>query len=172
MKSRTHLQELMLKVAIGVIALDLFTKVLAVRYLENRPSIVLVPAVFGEKDGPLLQFTFIRNSGAAFSLGSSTTWVFTLLAFIIAFYIYRTGKKVVRLSWAICLGAMLGGAIGNLIDRLFRAPGVFRGAVVDFIQIPYWAIFNIADMGVSISAVVIAVMTLLGKDPYQRSEKK
>ena len=172
MKSRTHLQELMLKVAIGVIALDLFTKVLAVRYLENRPSIVLVPAVFGEKAGPLLQFTFIRNSGAAFSLGSSTTWVFTLLAFIIAFYIYRTGKKVVRLSWAICLGAMLGGAIGNLIDRFFRAPGVFRGAVVDFIQIPYWAIFNIADMGVSISAFVIAVMTLLGKDPYQRSEKK
>jgi signal peptidase II len=119
----------------------------------------------------LLQFTFIRNPGAAFSLGSSTTWVFTILAFIIAFYIYRTGKKVVRMSWAICLGAMLGGAIGNLIDRLFRSPGVFRGAVVDFIQIPYWAIFNIADMGVSISAVVIAFMALFGKDPYQKSEK-
>ena len=171
MKSRTHLQELMLKIAIGVIALDLLTKVLAVRYLENRPNVVLVPAVFGEIAGPLLQFTFIRNPGAAFSLGSSTTWVFTILAFIIAFYIYRTGKKVVRLSWAICLGAMLGGAIGNLIDRLFRSPGVFRGAVVDFIQIPYWAIFNIADMGVSISAVVIAFMALFGKDPYQKSEK-
>jgi signal peptidase II len=58
-----------------------------------------------------------------------------------------------------------------LIDRLFRSPGVFRGAVVDFIQIPYWAIFNIADMGVSISAVVIAFMALFGKDPYQKSEK-
>ena len=101
MKSRTHLQELMLKIAIGVIALDLLTKVLAVRYLENRPNVVLVPAVFGESAGPLLQFTFIRNPGAAFSLGSSTTWVFTILAFIIAFYIYRTGKKVVRMSWAI-----------------------------------------------------------------------
>ena len=171
MKSRTHLQELMLKIAIGVIALDLLTKVLAVRYLENRPNVVLVPAIFGENAGPLLQFTFIRNPGAAFSLGSSTTWVFTILAFIIAFYIYRTGKKVVRMSWAICLGAMLGGAIGNLIDRLFRSPGVFRGAVVDFIQIPYWAIFNIADMGVSISAVVIAFMALFGKDPYQKSAK-
>lgn len=171
MKSRTHLQELMLKIAIGVIVLDLITKVLAVRYLENRPNIVLIPAIFGENAGPLLQFTFFRNPGAAFSLGSSTTWVFTILAFVIAFYIYRTGKKVVRLSWAICLGAMLGGAIGNLIDRLFRAPGVFRGAVVDFIQIPYWAIFNIADMGVSISAVVIAVMALFGKDPYLKSGK-
>ena len=171
MKSRTHLQELMLKIAIGVIVLDLITKVLAVRYLENRPNIVLIPAILGENAGPLLQFTFIRNPGAAFSLGSSTTWVFTILAFVIAFYIYRTGKKVVRLSWAICLGAMLGGAIGNLIDRLFRSPGVFRGAVVDFIQIPYWAVFNIADMGVSISAVVIAVMALFGKDSYLKSEK-
>ena len=171
MKSRTHLQELMLKIAIGVIVLDLITKVLAVRYLENRPNIVLIPAIFGENAGPLLQFSFFRNPGAAFSLGSSTTWVFTILAFVIAFYIYRTGKKVVRLSWAICLGAMLGGAIGNLIDRLFRSPGVFRGAVVDFIQIPYWAVFNIADMGVSISAVVIAVMALFGKDSYLKSEK-
>jgi signal peptidase II len=170
-KSRAHLQELMLKIAIGVIVLDLITKVLAVRFLENRPNIVLIPAIFGENAGPLLQFTFFRNPGAAFSLGASTTWVFTILAFVIAFYIYRTGKKVVRLSWAICLGAMLGGAIGNLIDRLFRSPGVFRGAVVDFIQIPYWAIFNIADMGVSISAVVIAFMALFGKDPYQKSEK-
>ena len=161
----------MLKIAIGVIVLDLITKVLAVRYLENRPNIVLIPAIFGENAGPLLQFTFFRNPGAAFSLGSSTTWVFTFLAFVIAFYIYRAGKKVVRLSWAICLGAMLGGAIGNLIDRLFRSPGVFRGAVVDFIQIPYWAVFNIADMGVSISAVVIAAMALFGKDPYQKSEK-
>ena len=118
-------------------------------------NIVLIPAIFGENAGPLLQFTFFRNPGAAFSLGTSTTWVFTILAFVIAFYIYRTGKKVVRLSWAICLGAMLGGAIGNLIDRLFRSPGVFRGAVVDFIQIPYWAIFNIADMGVSISALIL-----------------
>jgi signal peptidase II len=91
---------------------------------------------------------------------------------LISVYIYRTGKKVVRLSWAICLGALLGGALGNLIDRIFRAPGVFRGAVVDFFQIPYWAIFNIADMSVTISAVVIVVMTLFGKDPYQKSEKK
>ena len=171
MKSRTHLQELMLKVALGVIALDLLTKVLAVQFLEKSENIVLIPAFFGDRAGPLLQLTFFRNPGAAFSLGTSSTWVFTILAFIISFYIYRTGKKVVRLSWAICLGAMLGGALGNLIDRIFRAPGVFRGAVVDFIQIPYWAIFNIADMGVSISAVAIAVMTLLGKDPYKKSEK-
>lgn len=172
MKSRTHLQDLMLKIAIGVIALDLLTKVLAVKYLENQPNVVLIPAVFGESAGPLLQLTFIRNPGAAFGLGASTTWVFTILAILISVYIYRTGKKVVRLSWAICLGAMLGGALGNLIDRIFRAPGVFRGAVVDFFQIPYWAIFNIADMSVTISAVVIAIMTLFGKDPYHKSEKK
>ena len=102
MKSRTHLQDLMLKIAIGVIALDLLTKVLAVKYLENQPNVVLIPAVFGESAGPLLQLTFIRNPGAAFGLGASTTWVFTILAILISVYIYRTGKKVVRLSWAIC----------------------------------------------------------------------
>ena len=59
-------------------------------------------------------------------------------------------------------------AIGNLIDRIFRSPGVFRGAVVDFVQIPYWAIFNVADMAVSISATIIAIMTLMGKDPYKK----
>lgn len=172
MKSRTHLQELMLKIALGVITLDLITKVLAVRYLENSQNIVIIPSLLGERVGPLFQLTFIRNPGAAFGFGGSTTWVFTLLAILISLYIYRTGKKVVRLSWAICLGAMLGGALGNLIDRLFREPGIFRGAVVDFFQIPYWAIFNIADMSVTISAIVIAVMTLFGKDPYQKSDSK
>ena len=171
MKSRTHLQELMLKIALGVIVLDLITKALAVQFLENSSNIILIPAIFGENAGPLLQLTFYRNPGAAFSLGTNATWVFTFLAVVVSVYIYRTGKKIARLSWALCFGAMLGGALGNLIDRFFRSPGVFRGAVVDFIQIPYWAVFNIADMSVSISATILLIMVLRGIDPYKKNDK-
>ena len=169
--SRTHLQDLMLKIAVFIVISDLLTKIIAVQTLENRDSIVLVPALFGERIGPLLQLTFIRNPGAAFSLGTNATWIFTILAFVISVVIWKTGKKIENRIWAICLGAMLGGAIGNLLDRIFRSPGIFRGAVVDFFQIPYWAIFNIADMAVSISATIVAIMTIFGKDPYKKSKK-
>lgn len=167
-KSRTHLQALMLRIALTIIVLDQITKVIAVTTLENRDNLVLVPALFGDRVGPLLQFNFIRNPGAAFGFGTNATLIFTILALIISVVIWKTGKKIENRIWAICFGALLGGAIGNLIDRIFRSPGVFRGAVVDFVQIPYWAIFNVADMAVSISATIIAVMTLLGKDPYSK----
>ena len=93
------------------------------------------------------------------------------IAFVISVVIWKTGKKIENRIWAICLGAMLGGAIGNLLDRIFRSPVIFRGAVVDFFQIPYWAIFNIADMAVSVSATIVAIMTIFGKDPYKKSNK-
>ena len=167
-KSRTHLQALMLRVALSIIIIDQITKVIAVATLENRDNLILVPALFGERIGPILQLTFIRNHGAAFGFGTNAIFIFTILAFVISIIIWKTGKKIENRVWAICFGALLGGAIGNLIDRIFRSPGVFRGAVVDFVQIPYWAIFNVADMAVSISATIIAIMTLMGKDPYKK----
>jgi len=167
-KSRTHLQALMLRVALSIIIIDQITKVIAVATLENRDNLILVPALFGERIGPILQFSFIRNPGAAFGFGTNATLIFTILAFVISIIIWKTGKKIENRVWAICFGALLGGAIGNLIDRIFRSPGAFRGAVVDFVQIPFWAIFNVADMAVSISATIIAIMTLMGKDPYKK----
>ncbi len=168
-KSRTHLQALMLRIALTIIVIDQITKIIAVATLEKRENLILIPALLGDSVGPILQFNFIRNPGAAFGFGTNATLIFTILAFVISIIIWKTGKKVENRVWAICFGSLLGGAIGNLIDRIFRSPGVFRGAVVDFVQIPYWAIFNVADMAVSISATIIAVMTLLGKDPYKKN---
>jgi signal peptidase II len=78
------------------------------------------------------------------------------------FVIFRYARRLASLPWALALGALLGGSIGNLIDRMFRAPGPFQGFVVDFIQLPYWAIFNIADMSIVISGIGIAILLLRG----------
>jgi len=158
----------MLQIAILIVILDLITKTMVVYLLKPGNPIVLIPAFFGESVGPILQLNLIRNPGAAFSLGSNSTYLLSALAIIISLYIWRTSKRIINMWWTLSLGAILGGAIGNLLDRIFRAPSIFRGEVVDFLQIPYWAIFNVADMAVSISAVVIAIMTLLGKDPFEK----
>jgi signal peptidase II len=161
----------MLRIAATVVVLDLFTKFIAVRFLENSEPVEVVPALLGEGIGPLVQFRFFRNPGAAFSLGTNATLLFTILAIIISVFIWRVSKKVDNKFWAISLGFILGGALGNLIDRIFRDPGVLRGAVVDFVQIPYWAIFNIADMAISVTAVILAIATIFGKEPYKKSVK-
>ena len=88
--------------------------------------------------------------------------IFSLLAVVVAVVIIRTARSLGSKAWAIALGGLLGGALGNLLDRIFREPGFMRGHVVDFIQLPYWAIFNVADMAVVFSAVLIVILTLRG----------
>lgn len=143
-----------LSVAGVVLLLDQLTKWLAVTYLEGQPSVEVI--------GPLVKFTFVRNPGAAFSLGGGYTVIFSLLAVVVAVVIIRTARSLGSKAWAIALGGLLGGALGNLLDRIFREPGFMRGHVVDFIQLPYWAIFNVADMAVVFSAVLIVILTLRG----------
>ena len=113
-------------VALTVLALDVTTKVIVVRALANRPPIRLL-------DG-FLTLLLLRNSGAAFSIGTSMTIVFTVIAAAVIFYILRAARKLRSLPWAITLGLLLGGATGNLSDRIFRSPGLFRGDVVDWIS--------------------------------------
>lgn len=137
------------------LALDILTKMLAVAKLDpENPTRLL---------GGLVTLQLIRNPGAAFSLGENATVLFALLAVaaLIAAGIWMVPKVAVR-SWAIATGLLLAGVAGNLVDRLFRAPGVFRGHVVDFIQLPYFgAIFNVADMCLTFAAATILVISLV-----------
>lgn len=111
---------------------------------------------------PLLHWYYIRNSGAAFSIGENVTWVFTIVMTAVAVAILLQLRKLGSVWWALALGLLLGGALGNLTDRLFREPSFAMGHVVDFIQLPNFAIFNIADSAVVSSVVIICLLTLKG----------
>lgn len=147
---------LTLGVAAGVVVLDQVTKAIAVATLEDHAPVQLL--------GEWLQLTFVRNPGAAFSLAGSYTVVISAIAIGVSFFIVRTARTLTSSWWAVVLGGILGGALGNLIDRLFRAPGPFRGHVVDFLELPNWPVFNVADMALVGSAVLAVVLSIAGVD--------
>jgi signal peptidase II len=110
-----------------------------------------------------------RNSGAAFSVGTGATVVLTLIAIAVVIVIIRTASRLRSVGWAVALGLVLGGALGNLVDRIFRAPGVGRGHVVDWISLfgpngAHWPIFNLADSAIVCGAVLAALLALMGID--------
>ena len=140
--------------AIVVVATDLATKVWAVANLENQSDIEVL--------GSFLKFSFLRNPGAAFSIGTNVTWVFTLISIAVSIGILVLARNVVNRVWAIALGAMLGGALGNLGDRIFRSPEPFQGHVVDFILLPNYPMFNISDSAVVIAAITMTILSIRG----------
>ncbi|MHA7239011.1 signal peptidase II [Arthrobacter sp. TMS1-12-1] len=111
---------------------------------------------------PLLNWRFFRNPGAAFSIGTDYTWVFTIIMVIVSTAILLQVTKVASRGWSVALGLVLGGALGNLTDRLFREPSFGQGHVVDFIALPNFAIFNIADSAVVSGVALICILTLRG----------
>nr|WP_183341578.1 signal peptidase II [Microlunatus antarcticus] len=141
-------------IALVALALDVVTKVAVVTYLEPE---VGVPVV-----GNLLTLRLIRNPGAAFSQGEGFTWVFAVAAvLVLGFVLIRLVPRLGHLGWTVALALLAAGVAGNLADRLFRAPGPFRGHVVDFLQLPHWPIFNVADMCITTAAVMIVVLSLI-----------
>ncbi|MEE2048085.1 signal peptidase II, partial [Nocardiopsis tropica] len=128
---------LLLLVAAAAIVADFLTKewVLATFSQGERVDVV----------GSLLQFTLVYNTGAAFSMGTDFTWVFTCIASLVVIAIGYMGLRVRSVWWGVTLGLMMGGAAGNLVDRYFREPAPFHGAVVDFISVGNFPVFNIAD---------------------------
>lgn len=141
-------------VAACVVLLDQFTKYLAVTYLQGQPPIDVI--------GRWLQLTFLRNPGAAFSVGTSYTFVFTAIAIAVAVVIIRTSRNLGNMWWAVALGGLLGGAIGNLLDRLFREPGFLRGYVIDWIAFPNFPVFNIADSAIVCSSALMVLLAVRG----------
>jgi signal peptidase II len=149
-----HLVRVTFAVASAVVVLDQVAKYLVVQHLEGQPPLKVL--------GTWLQFEYLRNPGAAFSFGTGYTFVFTAIAIAVVVVIVRTSRKLGSLAWAIALGGLLGGAIGNLLDRLFRDPGFLRGHVVDFIAVPHFAIFNIADSAIVCSAILMVILAVRG----------
>jgi signal peptidase II len=144
----------LLVVAALVLAADITSKVIVVATLSDRPPLRLL--------GGLLTLRVSRNSGAAFSIGTSMTIVFTAIAVGVIIFILRTSRRIRSVPWAIMLGLLLGGATGNLVDRLFRYPGPFRGWVVDWIQVPHWPVFNLADSAIVCGSVLAALLAARG----------
>lgn len=155
-ESPRRLLWLVLAVASGIVVLDQVTKAWAVARLKGEPPVEII--------GTWLQFTYGENTGAAFGIGTGFTWIFTAIAVVVAVVIIRTSRRLGSVWWAIALGGLLGGAVGNLIDRLTRAPGPGQGYVVDFIALPNFPIFNVADMAITCSAVLMILLTLRGVD--------
>jgi signal peptidase II len=139
-----------------VLLLDIVSKTIVVATLSSRPPERLL--------GGLLTLVETRNPGAAFNLGGpSETIIFSLIAIGVAVFIIRAAHRIYSIAWAVALGLLLGGATGNLTDRIFRSPGLFRGWVVDWIELPHWPVFNLADSAITCGGVLMVVLALLGR---------
>ena len=153
---RARTLAVMLGVAAVVITADAVSKALALRDLPGHQPVRLL-------DG-LLTLELKLNPGAAFGLGTSYTAIIALIACGVVVYVIRMAARLRSLAWTIGLGLLLGGAAGNLGDRLFRAPGPLRGSVVDWLNLPHfpWT-FNLADAAITCAAVLVGILALLGK---------
>ncbi|GHC71000.1 signal peptidase II [Streptomyces cinnamoneus] len=147
----------LLVVAAFAYLLDLGSKLFVVAELEHHDPIQVI--------GTWLQFEVVRNRGAAFGIGEAMTIVFTVIATAVIVAIARIARKLYSLPWAIALGLLLGGAFGNLTDRLFRSPGGFEGGVVDFIAPAHFAVFNLADSAIVCGGFLIVILSFRGLDP-------
>jgi signal peptidase II len=147
----------LISVAAFAYALDLVSKLIAVAFLEHHAPVQVI--------GTVLQLDVVRNRGAAFGIGEALTIVLTAIAAAVIVVIGRIARKLYSLPWAIALGMLLGGAFGNLTDRIFRSPGVFQGAVVDFIAPTHFAVFNLADSAIVCGGILIVILSFRGLDP-------
>ena len=141
-------------VAVPVCVADQLTKAWASANLQPDQPRSLV--------GSVLQLNLTRNSGAAFSIATGATWILTAIACSVVVFAVVTARRLGSRGWALALGLLLGGSLGNLSDRMFRAPGPGRGQVVDFLQLPHYPIFNIADSAIVSAAVLIALLAFRG----------
>ena len=149
--------------ALIVFVFDYLTKTLAIEHLSSQPKQII---------GDFLQLRLTYNSGAAFSLATSGTIFLSTFAIIVCAVIFFYGRKVASNRWAFALGLALGGIFGNLSDRIFRDPGRLQGEVVDWIQLPNWPIFNIADMAVVGAAILISILSFKNVAFDKPQEKK
>jgi signal peptidase II len=148
-------------IAVLVLAADIVTKVVAVAELEDRAPLELL--------GGLVYLQLVRNPGAAFSLATGYTWVLTLVAIAVVVVIVRVARRLRSTGWAVALGLVLGGALGNLTDRIFRAPGPLQGHVVDVVSLfatdgRVWPVFNLADSCIVSGGVLLVLLALTGRE--------
>jgi signal peptidase II len=140
--------------------LDLATKIWAVSALSHRPNVKVL--------GSFFQLTLVRNSGAAFSFATGATVFLTIFGMLVLGGIFYWAPRITSRGWAIVLGLVMGGILGNLIDRIFREPGILRGHVIDWMQLPNWPIFNVADSAIVIAALISVVLTARNIPPITK----
>lgn len=131
------------------LAIDVVTKLVAVAELSDHAPIRLL--------GGLLTLRLTRNAGAAFGMAEGATVIFSAVALVVVVVIARAARRLRSAGWAVSLGLILGGALGNLSDRMLRHPGPLRGWVVDWIELPHWPVFNVADIAI-VSGALLAVL--------------
>ena len=142
-------------VAAGALLLDQLSKAWVQHTLSGRPAIEVIPRV--------LSLTYTTNSGGAFGFGESAPWLFAGATIVVSAVIVVVSTRPMRPWIAVSLGLILGGALGNLADRVANGPGV-SGRVTDFIDLQIWPIFNLADTAIVIGAVILAVASFDGAD--------
>ena len=140
--------------AAGVLVLDQATKWWVQQTMLDRPPIEVL--------GDWLQITYTLNPGAAFSMGGSFTVLLSAVAVGVSIVIVRVASRLGSVAWAVALGGILGGALGNLTDRILREPGPFRGHVIDWISVPNWPVFNVADSAIFCSALLMVWLSFRG----------
>ncbi|HEX4654677.1 MAG TPA: signal peptidase II [Mycobacteriales bacterium] len=145
---------LVLGTALAVLLADVVSKVAIVATMHEGETVRVL--------GRLLRIDYTRNAGAAFSIGTGATVLFTAVAVVVAVVIVRQARRLVSRSWGVTLGLLLGGALGNLVDRLLRSPGPLRGHVVDWIELPHWPVFNIADSAIVIGGCIAVLLAARG----------
>jgi signal peptidase II len=153
-RPRTRRTALLLLTAAVVLLADVISKVIVVATLKPDEQIDLL--------GHFLRLTLTRNAGAAFSVGTSATVLFTVVAVGVVVVIAREARRLTSAGWGITLGLLLGGALGNLSDRLLRSPGPLRGHVVDWIELPHWPVFNLADSAIVIGGCLAVLLASRG----------
>lgn len=141
-------------VALVILVLDLVTKIVVVATIDPQRPVQII--------GDTVTLRLVRNSGAAFSFATGYTWVLTIVAAAVVVGIIRFSGRLRSAWWAVGLGLVLGGALGNLVDRFFRSPGPLRGHVVDFVSVGWWPVFNVADSAVVCGAILLVALTVFG----------
>lgn len=140
--------------AVALFAADLATKTWIAQTYGDGHITAVIPGVLDIEES--------RNAGAAFGLATGGTIVFTFVAVVVAVTIVRVSRRLRSRAWAIALGLLLGGAVGNLGDRIFRSPGALRGHVIDWIYLHHWPVFNLADSGVVVGGILAALLAVQG----------
>lgn len=148
---------LLAAVIVCVAIIDQISKVVAVHLLEGQPAVDVL--------GQWFQFTLIRNPGAAFSVGTNSTWIFTTLQILYIAAVMVFSRWLRSPISAIAAGLIAGGALGNLIDRLFREPFFYLGHVVDFLSVRGFAVFNLADSAITVGVIILALWMVFSKEP-------
>ncbi len=156
---RTSLVQRTFSLACLIWAIDFFTKNWAIQNLSGASRQVL---------GDFLKLTLVRNPGAAFSMATGFTIIFTSISVAVAIFITRYAARITHRWWAVVAGLVLGGVLGNLSDRIFRSPGFLYGHVIDWIELPRWPVFNVADSAIVIAAGIAILLTTRNIPPYPK----